>query len=88
MSKRKVDNQSCEELDSLETRMENMEKKQGEFITWPWFITTLVAIGGIQVTMWVYLINEVKQVKEAGYDTKNAVFEINGKLEPFEFIND
>lgn len=77
-----------ERLKRIEGDVGNLKSDMGNKVPWAWFLTTMVAIGGIQVTLWIYLINQIKEVKEDQQETKNTVYEINGKLEPFDFIVD
>jgi len=79
--------------DVLDARLTGVEKDVGILkaetagkVPWAWFLTTMVAIAGLHITLWFYLVNQIKEVQVDGQETKNTVAEINGKLEPFDFI--
>lgn len=73
-------------MDALEVSFSELKGSMGSKVSWAWFITTMIAVMGLQVALFVYIAGEIGQLRQDQQATKNTVYEINGKLEPFDFI--
>lgn len=81
-----ISKEVSERLTAIEESMDVLRSQMGNKVPWTWFLTTMLAIGGLQLTLYMYLVNQIKEVQADQQETKNTVYEINGKLEPFDFI--
>lgn len=79
--------------------MTDAEVSLGKKVNWTWFFTALLAIGAIQAGAWAVLRDDVKELRAAteaklsaisedSSETKAAVFELRGRLQSFELIEE
>lgn len=63
-----------------------VEKETKTKISFPWFVGTLLTILGLQATIFYFMFSKIEQIDQNTQDTKQSVSNIEGKLEPFDFI--
>ncbi len=74
-------------MSDIEDRMNSMDAKLGSKISWPWFIATMLTIGGMQIMMFGYLVDQIQTIRADQQDTKIGLSVLNGKLAPFDFAS-
>jgi hypothetical protein len=60
----------------------------GKKVNWSFFFTALLSIVGVLVVVLVAMWGEVKIIGENTGQTKEAVARLEGKLEPFDFVQE
>ena len=73
-------------FDKNEDSLSGLKEQLGSKVGLTFFITTMIALCAMQLTLYGYLIEQISRIRDDAQTTKNTVYEINGKLSPFDFI--
>lgn len=68
-----------------EKRQNAIESKLATKISWPWFITTGIVIAGMNLTILLYINDQIRSIQADIQEAKVGLSQLNGKLEPFDF---
>ena len=69
-----------------EDALSGIKEQVGSKVGLTFFISTMIALCAMQLSLYGYLIEQVSVIREDQQATKNTVYEINGKLAPFDFL--
>ena len=70
----------------MDERISILRAEMGTKLSWPWFIGTMLTIGGLQIGFWLYIVQQINVIQYDQQETKENLSSLNGKLEPFDFV--
>jgi hypothetical protein len=77
-----------DDVEDIKNELTSIKTSLGKKVNWPWFfgtlLTELALIAGIMGAMFA----KIEAINTNTHDTREALSRLEGKLEPFDFVNE